>query len=81
MKQKASTLGMTSAGSGHKRRLMREIWELLSRNIARRGERLARGFNIAGNYGPPTVKPLACQREIRAFASVGAVKLRARRAI
>ena len=37
MKQKASTLGMTNVGSGHNWRLMREIGELLSRNMAREG--------------------------------------------
>ena len=53
MKQKASTLGMTNVGSGHNRRLMREIWELLSRNIAREGEIRPVVFSVGGNCGPP----------------------------
>ena len=80
MKQKASRLGMTSVGSGHKRRLMREIVELLSRNMLVKGK-TRRVVSTFWAYGPPTVKPIVCQRVIRAVESVGAVRLTGSRAI
>lgn len=52
MKHKASTLGMPNVGSGQNWRLMREILELLSRNIARRVGKTGPWFQHCGQLWP-----------------------------